>query len=160
MTDTRQTAHNRQPKRRVDPPSRLVTGQPEDLLFQLRRAVIVYRQQVLPQLAHERQRVLRILTDADEGAVSDYARIVAEELSTLVDQIEDIQPDLLQNPSSTSTRGHAIGLLCAAAELATVATRFERERVLSPVRDRTRPPILPSTETIDPVRALARERAE
>ncbi len=84
---------------------------PDELLFQLRRALVVYRQHVLPHLALEWERVLAVLGRGD--AASDLIRIVAEELSAVVGRIDAAQTDLLQDPASSAARSRAVGALSA-----------------------------------------------
>jgi hypothetical protein len=103
--------------------------EPDELLFQLRRALVVYRQQVLPHLALERERVLPAVLGQGDAA-SDLIRIMAEELSAVVGRIDAAQADLLQDPDSSAARSHAVGILSAAAVLATVAMRFRSEVLL------------------------------
>ena len=106
-----------------------LSDEPDELLFQLRRALVVYRQQVLPHLALERERVLPAVLGQGDAA-SDLIRIMAEELSAVVGRIDAAQADLLQDPDSSAARSHAVGVLSAAAVLATVAMRFGSEVLL------------------------------
>ncbi|MGH3462258.1 MAG: hypothetical protein ACRDP9_12360 [Kribbellaceae bacterium] len=111
-----------------------LADEPDELLFQLRRALVVYRQQVLPHLALERERVLPAVLGQGDTA-SDLIRIMAEELSAVVGRIDAAQADLLQDPTSSAARSRAVGVLSAAAVLATVAMRF-RSEVLLPLASR------------------------
>jgi hypothetical protein len=114
---------------------------PEDLLFQLRRSVAVYRFQVLPHLAAERDLVLPalIVEQQNDSVVTGYARILAEELAGLADRMETIQQDLLRFPHSEPVRTRVISLLTAAAALATVAMRFGGEVVLPQLSEELSP---------------------
>jgi hypothetical protein len=108
---------------------------PDQLLFQLHRALVVYRQQVLPHLTLERERVLPAVLDRGDAA-SDLIRIMAEELSFVAGRIDAAQTDLLQDPASSAARSRAVGALSAAAVLATVARRFGDEVLLPLVSEK------------------------
>jgi hypothetical protein len=137
MTGTFDALRNDQPRRRASldltDVQRLhdLADAPDEMLYQLRRALVVYRQHVLPHLALERAEILPSLTEHD-AAADGYARILAEELGALVSRIETVQTDLLHDPASSPARSQAIGVLSAALSLATVAVRFDDE-VLAPL---------------------------
>jgi hypothetical protein len=107
-----------------------LAGRPDELLFELRTAVAVYRRQVLPHLERERELVLPAMTTGDRALATGYARIVADELGRRVGLMEDVQAELLAEPGSDRIQARAIALLGAAGALATVAARFGGEVLL------------------------------
>lgn len=117
--------------------------QPEDLLFELRAAIAVHRSRVLPHLAAEHELVspapARTADQDRDAMVAAYTRILDEELAALVERMDVVQADLLQRPSSSLNRLHAVTLLAAAAALATVAARFSGE-VVAPLVTETPTP--------------------
>jgi hypothetical protein len=115
-------------------------SEPEKLMFTLQRTASTYRHQVLPRIAADRELMLPALPDGEApAAIAAYSTIIADELSRLVDQLEELRFDLVRSGHTAQIQLHATEVLAATRVLGTVVLRFGQEVELPSLSARLSP---------------------
>jgi Mg2+ and Co2+ transporter CorA len=115
-------------------------SEPEKLMFILQRTASTYRRQVLPRIAADRELMLPALPDGEvPAALAAYSTIVADELSRLVDQLEELRRDLVRSGQTAQIQLRATEVLAATSALGTVVLRFVQEVELPSLSARLSP---------------------
>lgn len=101
-------------------------NEPERLLATVQKTLGVYRGRILPRLGAEHDLALPALPDenAARAAVAAYDAVLDEELTRLVNQLEDQRRDLIRDGQTAEERLRIAETLAALRVLTRVALRF------------------------------------
>jgi hypothetical protein len=93
-----------------------------------------------PRIAADRELMLPALPDGEApAALAAYSTIIAEELSRLVDQLDELRRDLVRSGQTAQIQVHATEVLAAMRALGTVVLRFGQEVELPSLSARLSP---------------------
>lgn len=102
--------------------------EPETLLFTLHRTTSTYRRRVLPRITADRALVLPAIPDNQAPeALTAYAAIVADEITRLIDRLEELRIELIRFGQTAELQLRTAEALAALRALGSVVLRYGQE---------------------------------